>query len=110
MHQGDKLGLSAVGLLVRSKNKVIVNPFHAGVDLYKKVHKMGTHFSYAKRRSKLHDIAKSVNGPVIRLKLDLNKTRVASVSSLFYSELRMNKALKMYSATGNFEWTLSTEE
>ena len=45
MHQGDKLGRSAIGLLVRSMNKIVVNPFAAGVKLYEKVHKMAAHFS-----------------------------------------------------------------
>ena len=30
MHQGDKVGLSAIGKLIRSKNRVAVNPFPEG--------------------------------------------------------------------------------
>ena len=35
MHQGDKIGKSAIGELVRSKKKAIVNPFPAGLNLLK---------------------------------------------------------------------------
>ena len=103
MHQGDKPGRSAIGLLVRSRKKTVVNPFEEGVSLYTKAHKMAAHFSYGSRRNKLIEIAKSINGPEIRLKLDLNTTRVASVRELFFSELRMNKSLRMYCITGNYD-------
>jgi len=33
MHQGDKLGASATGKLLRTKNKVVVNPFDEGMHL-----------------------------------------------------------------------------
>ena len=79
IHQGDKPGRSAIGLLVRSRKKIVVNPFEAGVSLYTKVHKMAAHFSYGTRRSKLHDIAQSIGGPMIRLNLDLSTTSVASI-------------------------------
>ena len=110
MHQGDKPGRSAIGLLVRSRKKTPVNPFDAGVSLYDKAHKMAAHFSYGSRRNTLHDIAKSIDGPEIRLQLDLSTTRIASIHMLFFSELRMNKSLRMYSATGNYDWSLTTEE
>ena len=35
MHQGDKIGKSVIGELVRSKNKVIFRPFSAGLNLLK---------------------------------------------------------------------------
>ena len=110
MHQGDKAGRSAIGLLVRSRKKTPVNPFGSGVSLYGKAHKMAAHFSYGTRRNKLQDIAKSIDGPNIRLQLDLSSTRVASIHTLFISELRMNKSFRMYSATGNYDWCLTNEE
>ena len=33
MHQGDKIGKSAIGELLRTRNRVQLNPFPAGVDL-----------------------------------------------------------------------------
>ena len=110
MHQGDKPGRSAIGLLVRSRKKTVINPFDKGFALYEKAHKMAAHFSYGSRRSKLMEIARSVNGPVIRLKLDLNTTRISAERDLFFSELRMNKSLKMYCTTGNFGWSLTNDE
>ena len=107
MHQGDKFGRSAIGLLVRSRKKTVINPFDGGLSLYDKAHKMAAHFSYGNRRSKPHDITKTIGGPMIRLKLDLNTTRVASICILFALALRINKSLRMYSTTGNFEWRLS---
>ena len=45
MHQGDKIGKSAIGELVRSKNKVIVNHFPHGLNLFKKLCDQTRHFS-----------------------------------------------------------------
>ena len=50
MHDGDKLGQSAVGELVRSRNKVKVNPFPEGVAFMAKAHAIGVHFTYESRR------------------------------------------------------------
>ena len=78
MHDGDKLGSSAVGALVRSKNKKPVNPFPEGVALMKKAHDMGVYFSYGTRWSELMTMNKSIGShvPQIKIGLDLNKTRV----------------------------------
>jgi len=53
MHDGDKIGQSAVGGLIRSKNKVQINPFQEGQELMKKAHKLGTYFSYSNRHAQL---------------------------------------------------------
>jgi len=45
MHDGDKLGQSATGALVRSRRHIPVNPFLEGSTLMAKVHKMGAHLS-----------------------------------------------------------------
>ena len=49
MHDGDKVGHSATGRLVRSRRNVELNPFTAGVPLMKTAHKVGTFFSYSNR-------------------------------------------------------------
>ena len=51
MHDGDKIGQSVVGGLVRTRNKVPVNPFPEGQELMKKAHRLGTYFSYSTRHS-----------------------------------------------------------
>ena len=97
MHDGDKLGQSAVGALVRSKKKVVVNPFPEGQALMKKAHDLAVHFSYGTRQKDLLHFSTIVqNQPTIKLQVDLNGTRVAAQHSLLYSELRMNRCLKMY--------------
>ena len=37
MHQGDKLGTSAIGELARSKDNFAINTFHDGVNLMNKL-------------------------------------------------------------------------
>ncbi len=97
MHDGDKLGQSAVGALVRSKNKQVVNPFPEGQHLLKKAHNLAVHFSYGNRQKDLLNYGTMVqNQPSIKLQVDLNGTRVAAQHSLLYSEMRMNRLLKMY--------------
>ena len=51
MHVADKLGQSAVGALVRLRNKVPVSPFPQGQALLKKAHAVAVHFSYSNRQT-----------------------------------------------------------
>ena len=68
MHDGDKLGQSAGGALVRTKNKVVVNPFPEGQAVMKKAHDMAVHFSYGNRLKLLHELGKVVpHQPLIKL-------------------------------------------
>ena len=87
MHDGDKVGQSTTGRLVRSRNNIVLNPFTAGVALMKLAHKLGTYFSYSNRLDVLHVIAKSIAVPQIRIQVDLNGTRVAAQHGLLYSLL-----------------------
>lgn len=90
MHDGDKVGLSATGTLTRSKNKIIVNPFPAGLALLALARKVATHFSYGSRLGILHDLGKGCDAPKIKPKIDLNGTRVAAHQQLLFSLLRLN--------------------
>ena len=113
MHQGDKIGRSAVGDLVRSSNKIVVNPFNEGQALMDKCHKMGVHFAYSNRLSKLHTFSDQVDGGFarIKLKMDYNTTRVAARHSLLLSEIRLNKGLKMYAVANPSEkWKLTAAQ
>ena len=87
MHDGDKVGQSTTGRLVRSRNKIVLNPFTEGVALMKLAHKLGTYFSYSNRLDVLHVIAKSIAVPQIRIQVDLNGTCVAAQHGLLYSLL-----------------------
>ena len=99
MHDGDKIGQSAVGALVRTKNKVPVNPFPEGKEVMTCAHDLAVHFSYSKRHSQLLEFrAHIVSQPSIKLAVDHNRTRVAARHSLLYSEMRMNRLLKSYIA------------
>ena len=112
MHQGDKIGRSAVGDLVRSKNRVPVNPFPACQTLMKKCHSMAVHFSYGTRQQDLMKFAENVPGGLakIKLKLDLNDTRVSARHSLLYSEIRLNKGLKLYALAKEQPWQLTAAQ
>jgi len=97
MHDGDKIGQSALGGLVRSKNKTPVNPFPEGQAIMKKAHTLGTHFSYSNRHSILMSFRLQVKDqPELRIKVDLNTTRVAAQHSLLHSELLLNRLLRLY--------------
>jgi len=97
MHDGDKIGQSAVGGLVRTKNKIPVNPFPEGQVLMKKAHAVGTYFSYGNRHSKLMSFRLQVKDqPELKIQVDLNSTRVAAQHGLLYSELKLNRLLRLY--------------
>ena len=97
MHSTDKISQSAIGTLVRSKNKTLINPFLEGKELVEKAHAIGVYFSYGERVTNLSTIAKSMeNSANITIKVDKNGTRISAVYRLFHSLLRMHRALKSY--------------
>lgn len=101
MHDGDKLGQSATGALVRSKGKKVQNPFPAGVELLANAHSMAVHFSYGSRYQELYalgDAAAPGMVPHVRMKVDHNGTRIAAQHGLLYSQLRLSRALPQYHA------------
>ncbi len=79
MHDGDKIGQSAVVGLIRSKNKFQIKPFSEGQELMKKAHRLETYFSYNTRHSKLMSFRQQIKYyPELKIKVDLNTTRVAA--------------------------------
>ena len=114
MHDGDKLGQSATGGLVRTKNKKAVNPFPAGVEVMSNARKMATHFSYGTRYDMLWQLGDALDlerTPHVRMKVDLNGTRVAAQHNLLYSELRLCHALPVYAMQNkkDIDWQASEE-
>jgi hypothetical protein len=91
-----QVGSSAIGNLVRTRNKVPINPFPEGQALLKKLRDLAKHFSYAKRLSELYKICQEVGTKPICPKIDKNGTRVMAVWRLVYSMLRLWKALNAY--------------
>ena len=111
MHDGDKIGLSAVGRLSRTKHKVPVNPFPEGQELMKKAHRLGTYFSYITRHSQLMSFRQQVKDqPELKIQVDLNTTRVAAQHGLLSSELKLNRLLRLYMTVHNDAPQLSSSE
>ncbi|KAJ1447811.1 hypothetical protein M885DRAFT_541379 [Pelagophyceae sp. CCMP2097] len=113
MHDDDKLGRAAVGDLVRSRKKVVVNPFDDCQAILTKVKDAAVYFTYDGRRKKLETYIQLIPGGCanVRLKTDLNKTRVAARYALIYSVLRMSKVLKLFAvANPSVTWKLTDLE
>ena len=98
MHDGDKVGQSATGRLIRYRKNNPVNPFPSGVAVMKKAHRVGTYFSYSNRLDVLHAIAALMTVPKIRIQVDLNGTRIAAQHGLLFSLIRLQRALVVYQA------------
>lgn len=82
---------------MRTRQKKAVNPFPIGQALMKKAHAVGVHFSYSNRMSALLAFRASIpNQPDIKIQVDLNGTRVAAQHGLLYSEMRLNRLLRVY--------------
>ena len=65
----------------------------------KKAHSVGTHFSYLNRQAVLMSFRKQMpDQPAIKVKVDLNGTRVATQHGLLHSLMRLNRLLRMYMA------------
>ena len=106
MHQVSKISQSAVGVLVRKKDLKPVNPFPEGALVMKVAHDMGKYFSYSTRHSDLVDCCKAAGAAAIRVKLDVNGTRVTAQHGLLRSLLRLNKALKLFQMKYSPTWAL----
>ena len=88
MDDGDKVGQSATGRLVRSQRNVELNLFPAEVSLMKTSHKVGTFFSYSNCLDILHGIAQSMGVSQIIIQVDLNGTRIVAQHRLLFSVIR----------------------
>ena len=100
MHDGSKVGDSAIGALTRSRMKTVINPFAAGVALMNLFRVVAKHFSYGtKRMNRLHQLGATLGSGLvanIKLQLDLNGTRISAPHGLLFSLCRLNRALKLY--------------
>jgi hypothetical protein len=96
MHNMDKPQVSAIGKLVRSSKRVLVNPFPEGVALWRKTHALAVHFSYIDRLSILHGHCADVKCAAIKVQVDSGDARVTEQHGLFLSLIRMMPALVLY--------------
>ena len=89
MHNGDIVGASAVGKLVRTNMKVAINLFSEGNNLISKAHNLATHFLYGsewyEQLWKLENALSGAHGEWVKLCLDLNDTWIYAQQSLLYS-------------------------
>ena len=99
MHDGDKIGRSAIGELTRSKNKVVVNPFPEGKALMLKFQGLAKHFVQAKVHRDNYDIIleRNPNIPKTKIQRDLNSTRIEARHLLAKSAMRIKKGIEHYS-------------
>jgi len=105
MHDGDKIGASAIGRLVRKDGRGgIVNSFPEGQALEVKLNAQAKHFSAVhKNRQRYQDIIGSSNEdqnlPTTMIKQDLCGTRMSSFHGLVRSTLKVKKSLDLYFLT-----------
>jgi len=105
MHDGDKVGASAIGRLVRKDGRRnVVNPFPEGQELEKKLNLQAKHFSSSgTNRQRYLDIIGSADArdslPLNMIKQDLCGTRMSSFHGLVRSTLKIKKCLDLYFAT-----------
>ena len=98
MHDGDKVGASSLGDLVRRKNGAVVNSFPQGQAIKNKMHDVAKYFSYSTRLDDLHKKGREaeIDFAAVKPKIDHNGTRVAAQYFLFKNNLRLNKALQHF--------------
>ena len=101
MHIGDKLPRAMVGDLVRTQNKVPINPFDACQRLLGILQAIATYFSYSTRHEtmiKMADILEEGSTALIRIEVQHNGTRVSARHGLIRSLIRMSKLVRLYGA------------
>ncbi|KAJ1447864.1 hypothetical protein M885DRAFT_591152 [Pelagophyceae sp. CCMP2097] len=117
MHDTAKVVESMLGLLVRSKNKVILSAPEECVDLLKRARAMVVFFSYGSRlEDLLHKVGENIPGgvledlqpPHVRFKPDTCATRaILSKTHELHSIFRLVNALKISGAMGASKCILS---
>jgi len=98
MHEGDKIGKSCVGELLRSRNHVIVNPFPQGLALLKKYRDQTKFLSSSYSNRVKYDNFKLANPDAVSkmLVLDTNETRVTSIYELIKSNLYVKMPMSKF--------------
>ena len=96
MRDGDNIGNSDKGNLIRSKNKRVLNLFPLAVTIINLATKGMTRFSYITHINNIHNIYKMADSHLFKPKVDKNSTRVASQHRLMKSLLSFNKCLLIY--------------
>lgn len=110
MHQSSKISVSAVGVLVRTRQGKSVNPFKEGTQVMARMRDMREYFSYFNRHDELMACARDVKAAMIRIQLDVNETRMSAKHGLLHSICRLNKALKLFQMKNDVYWGISSTE
>ena len=105
IHNGGKVGAYIVGELIRTKMKVVINPFPEGKGIIFKAHKLATHFLYGseqyKQLCKIANELSGAHGEWFKICLDLNGIHISARQFLLYSTGRNTISLKSYTMPGN---------
>ena len=105
MNNGDEVGASAVGELIRKNMKVSINKFPAVKDRIAKAHKLETQFLYGyelyEQLWKLVNEFYMANVEWVKICPDLNGTWTSEHQYLFYSIRSNIIGLKSYTMPGN---------
>mmetsp|Transcript_35623 Transcript_35623/g.87622 ORF Transcript_35623/g.87622 Transcript_35623/m.87622 type:complete len:467 (-) Transcript_35623:497-1897(-) len=97
MHSGDKIGQSAVGCLVRTRNRRAVNPFPEGAKVMKLCQSISAHFGHSdSRRRDLERAGVQVDAPKIVVQQAKNGTRIAAQHNLAHCLIRLDRGLHQY--------------
>jgi hypothetical protein len=102
LHSPDKVGSSAIGRLVRTKKKKVINPFPGAQAVFKRARKVAGVFSWHSRRALLYKCAEMLGLPRRKPQLD-NETRMNSVWSMLVSLLVQKAALKAVWSTSDLK-------
>ena len=93
MHGDDKIWREAIYDLIRTANKVPVDPFLEGAAVTSRCRDAAKWFSWDQRTRLLGNGCQAAEIPTITPTMDLNGTRVAAIHSLYLSMLRPMKGL-----------------
>lgn len=99
MHDGDKVGGSAIGELVRKNGRGgDKNPFKPGKDLMQKLRDQAKHFHSSHTHRVNYEAILEANPdlPKTSIERDLNQTRMSSQYNLVRSSLRLKRSVQMY--------------
>ena len=99
MHDGDKIGTSAIGSLVRKDGRGgVINDFGPGRELLHKLRNQTKHFINSHTHRNRYNAILDANPDLPRTSIerDLSTTRMSSTYNLVRSTLRLKRALGIY--------------
>ena len=103
MHSAEKVGLSALGKLTRSKGGSVLNAFPRGAELFDAAHRIAVYLHTPSVAKVLSAHCRAAGCPETKVKPAFNKTRIASPHGQLVSLIAVLPGIQAFAESGNWD-------